>query len=250
MSLSYSKRFVAFIDILGFRDIIARSTYEPPEITIEKILSALNYPGPVAKGKMLIGKVGDISESNHKATQFSDNIVISTDHNEAGLLYLVDHIEHIVFNLLKLGFFCRGGISSGPLYHNKNIVFGPAMVEAYDLERYKAVHPRVILSENVARFACSMNASQGTVMMRKIYKCEDYYMVHALRLLALALGIPGGSGKFEMDYLNIWLHLRKEMSRLSNPEEKKKIKWFKKYFESTISVNKLKLIMAVQKQQG
>ncbi len=250
MDFSYKNRFVAFLDILGFRDVIDRSKREPPEVTIEEILSLLNYPEPVAKGKMLIGEVGDIWESDHKFTQFSDNIVISTEYSEAGLLYLVDHIERIAFGLLRLGFFCRGGIASGLLYHDKNIVFGPAMIEAYDLEHEKAVHPRVILSEDVKRFACSMSAGQGVVIMRKLYQGEDYYMVHALRLLAFALGILGDSGKWEMDYLNIWLHLRKEISRLSDqPKEKKKIEWFKQYFKNTVSVDKLRLLMAVQKQQ-
>lgn len=248
-SFSYQDRFIAFVDILGFRDIIDRSKREPPEVTIEEILSALNYPEPAAKGEMLIGEVGDISESDHKVTQFSDSIVISTEPSESGLLYLVDHVERIVFNLLKLGVFCRGGIAKGLLFHEKNLVFGQAMIEAYDLEHEKADYPRVILSKEVDTFALSMDSGQGVVIMSKLYKGEDYYMVHALRLLALALGIPGDGDKWEMDYLNIWLHLRKEISRLSDhPKEKKKVEWFKKYFENTVSVDKLKLLMAVQKQ--
>lgn len=248
-SFSYQDRFVAFIDILGFKSIIDRSKSEPPEVEVEDILSALNYPEPVAKGKMLIGEVGDISESDHKATQFSDCIVISTEPSEAGLCNLVDHIERIVFNLLKLGFLCRGGIAKGSLFHEKNIVFGPAMNEAYDLEQEEAKHPRVILSKEVEAFALSMGVGQGVVIKRKLYNGEDYYMVHTLRLLAFALGISGDGGNWERDYLNIWLHLRKEISRLSDhPKEKKKVEWFKKYFEDTVSVDKRRLFMAVQKQ--
>jgi len=249
--VEYQKRFVAFIDILGFRDIIDRSTCEPPEIKIEDILSALNYPDPVGKGKMIIGEVGDISNSDHKVTQFSDCIVISAEYSDKGLLNLVDHIERIAFNLLKLGFFCRGGISSGSLYHDSNIVFGPAMIEAYDLEHDKANCPRVILSKDVERYACSMSKGQGAVIMKKLYKDNDYYIVHYLRRLSFVLGMPGEAGKWEMDYLEIWLHIREEISRLSDrPEVKKKVEWFEKYFDNTVSVDKLRLFMAVQKQQN
>lgn len=245
---SYQERFVAFLDILGFGDLIRRSVLDPPEVTIADITSALDLPKPVQKGKMLISEVGDISESDHRITQFSDCIVISTQSSEAGLLYIVDHVERIAFSLLKLGFLCRGGVSKGLLFHEKNIVFGPAMIDAYKLENEQAINPRVILSREVESFALGMSA--GQIIKRKLYKCEDFYIVHVLRLLAFALTIPCEVGEWETAYLNIRLHLQKEISRLSDRcKEQDKIKWFKKYFDQTVSVDPAMLAVAISKQQ-
>ena len=63
---SYQERFIAFLDIIGFSDIIQRSKLPDPEISIEQIVSALDVPGPLEEGKLIIGNVGDISKSDHK----------------------------------------------------------------------------------------------------------------------------------------------------------------------------------------
>src|SRR5262249_8589289 len=51
--------------------------------------------------------------------------------------------------LLAKGLLIRGGIAKGPLYHDDSIVFGPALIEAYQLETGVAKFPRVILSRDV-----------------------------------------------------------------------------------------------------
>jgi hypothetical protein len=46
---------------------------------------------------------------------------------------------------LQYGFLTRGGIAVGQLHHRQNVVFGPALVEAVNLER-EAIYPRLICS--------------------------------------------------------------------------------------------------------
>jgi len=50
---------------------------------------------------------------------------------------------------MDLGVFVRRGISIGPLYHDTNVVFGPALVEAYKLESRIAKFPRILVSDQV-----------------------------------------------------------------------------------------------------
>jgi hypothetical protein len=52
---------------------------------------------------------------------------------------------------LKIGFLIRGGVTIGNLYHAQGIVFGPAMVEAYELESRTAVYPRIVVSHTIMR---------------------------------------------------------------------------------------------------
>lgn len=52
---------------------------------------------------------------------------------------------------MKLGCLIRGGIATGSLYHAKGVVYGPALLEAYELESQFAQQPRIILSEETVR---------------------------------------------------------------------------------------------------
>jgi len=46
------------------------------------------------------------------------------------------------------GFFVRGGISIGQLYMDENIVFRPALVDAYVAEHTQARDPRIVLTQS------------------------------------------------------------------------------------------------------
>lgn len=79
---SYINRYVAFLDILGFTDMISRSIGKPPGVTVDEIRSFLEVPEPVKKEQIVLGRIGDISKSGHRLTAFSDSIIITTDQTE------------------------------------------------------------------------------------------------------------------------------------------------------------------------
>ena len=60
---------------------------------------------------------------------------------------LVREIGYLARYLLLLGLPCRGGISLGPLHHEGKVVVGPALIQAYKLERDRAKYPRIVLDE-------------------------------------------------------------------------------------------------------
>jgi len=63
--------------------------------------------------------------------------------------YVIREIGHLCQYLLMQGLPCRGAICAGPLYHNGSYVVGPALVRAHEMEKSKAIYPRVILDEHV-----------------------------------------------------------------------------------------------------
>jgi hypothetical protein len=70
------------------------------------------------------------------------------------------------------GIFVRGGISFGDVVHDKNLLFGPAMTEAYYLESKYAKFPRIILSKEVVALTCNMRDESGLVDPKFLYeKC-------------------------------------------------------------------------------
>ena len=58
-----------------------------------------------------------------------------------------------IATFLAEGFLCRGGIVYGDVYYdlNNNIIFGPAVNDAYKLESTIAVYPNIILEKKLAQ---------------------------------------------------------------------------------------------------
>ncbi len=131
----YEKRIVAFLDILGFSTAIEDSKTDTA--LRRRIKKAMEIIRESAKN--------EVDYSVRKVSTFSDSAVISYELKQSALFYLLMDIIHLQLGLGGLGFMIRGGIAIGDCYHDGNIVFGPAMNEAYRLEHDVAQWPRVII---------------------------------------------------------------------------------------------------------
>lgn len=93
-------------------------------------------------------------DSPWPAAFFSDTLVLAApvkEHGgeEAAIGGLVIQAAWLQLNLVSSGFFVRGGLSLGRMHLRDGLVFGPALVEAYELESRRAVYPRIVLSSDV-----------------------------------------------------------------------------------------------------
>ncbi|HKG38781.1 MAG TPA: hypothetical protein VKB25_07310 [Conexibacter sp.] len=79
---------------------------------------------------------------------------------------LMRHALWLQNDLVSDGFFVRGGLSLGSLHVSDHVLFGPALVEAYDLESRAAVHPRIVLSRPAAE--TQRGTAGGSMLM-----CDD-----------------------------------------------------------------------------
>lgn len=81
---------------------------------------------------------------------FTDSLVLATPCDtfdaEADVGMATIHISEFQLILALNGWLVRGAVSLGLLYIDESVVFGPALVEAYDLESQQARDPRVMLS--------------------------------------------------------------------------------------------------------
>lgn len=145
MNEDYSKRIIVFMDILGFKNLVADEKSKDKLFSIMKYLKWIedsNYNGILS-----------MDDLGREITVFSDSIVISYDANIKGaLFYILIDIVHIQLDFANQGVYLRGGITVGELYHKHNIVFGPGMVKAYELESLHAKYPRIILEEDLILF--------------------------------------------------------------------------------------------------
>ena len=62
---------------------------------------------------------------------------------------LFDKASKLIIDLLRAGFLIRGSVVLGPLHHCDNVVFGPALLQAVDIEEREAFYPRILVTDAV-----------------------------------------------------------------------------------------------------
>lgn len=138
--------YCAFLDVLGFSDRIEDSFKSGKEdFLLQEFHGIL---------KRRIDELNrDIHESLLYMKAFTDNIILAhpqfTQELESEFAFILWPLSEFQFEMAKKGFFIRGGLSVGPLYIDEDIVYGPALLEAYKLENSAAVNPIVSLSDDV-----------------------------------------------------------------------------------------------------
>jgi hypothetical protein len=139
----YERRWLVYFDVLGWRDLV-RSAAKNPDLfgIVEAALRG-------AKRTSTVFNLG----SAHRITRFSDHVAISTpEEDEAGRWRLPCLTAGLMIrNLLEDGHCCRGALVIGDLVHRADSIFGPALVEAHDIESRVAKYPRIVLSEEAAK---------------------------------------------------------------------------------------------------
>lgn len=143
----YKEHIVAFLDVLGFRSLVTKNN-------VNKINEYFKITEIV---KDEIGKISVKSDINF--VTFSDSIVLVVKFgvNDDRLFKVRQFciaISILQRNLAKSDIWLRGGISFGKLAFDKekNIIFGPALINAYELESRHAKFPRVLLDQKFLQY--------------------------------------------------------------------------------------------------
>lgn len=128
------ERFVGFIDILGFKDLVMRSDHDDIYKLLNNISTFRNFIEN-------IHDKGNIPESFSDAeiytVSFSDSIVIfSKDNSEANFKLFIQSVNWLIARAIEKGIPLKGAISYGQVSLNKSsqIYFGQAIIDAYLLE--------------------------------------------------------------------------------------------------------------------
>lgn len=175
--IRYEDRYCLFLDILGFKEVVEQSTHPKSNtptgirrlhpggiyFSLKQIASTLNYK------PILISDSGRSRTSSRVMTQFSDSVVVSYRAGEmGGLDTMLYDVLNLQIALVQRGLLIRGAITQGPLHHDKDFVFGPALNEAAELEKV-AMYPRVIVDRdllNAAGVSTAQIANSGKSGLR------------------------------------------------------------------------------------
>jgi hypothetical protein len=165
---NYEDRIIAFIDILGFGAMIAE-TVKNDTVQADKVRSLVAVLSLI---KNEFRKVEDDAElpDSFRITYFSDSIVFSLPrHNSLGLLTVFEILKRIQIKLIARNILLRGGVVVGKLIHEDNLILGPALIEAYNLESKSALYPRITIDPEVMEMSAQEhNLADG------LYAIKDY----------------------------------------------------------------------------
>ena len=131
---------VAFLDFLGYRSLISSLGEDPKKLKTEldRLKAAINDAETYLKMESFEYKF------------FTDNLVVSTeieafDLGEGPLGNILGALAIYQLAISSHGYFIRGGIEAGYNYIDEKVVFGNALITAYNLESKCAVFPRILV---------------------------------------------------------------------------------------------------------
>ena len=147
-NIEYSEYYVAFLDILGFKNLV----FSNRPADKDKIQKYFGLIESVTEKLKLIK-----SKKNLGSIIISDSVILSvpaegtTTNKLDKLRNLCVAVAKIQLELAMNDIWLRGAISSGKAYFDseRNNVVGKAYINSYLLEERQAIYPRVILDNKI-----------------------------------------------------------------------------------------------------
>jgi len=248
--MNYSYKYVLFLDILGWSAEINTSGYKKEDPAKIDITQKMDVPEKIAAGLNAIQRVvrnfrKNGGDSLHPFTpvvqQFSDSFIASVPFNKDATWIearVVAFCKEVARELLKEKFLVRGGISLGPLLHTEEMIVGPALVWAYELESKVANYPRIVVDSEIARwFNITDSLGDNSNWLMSIDGDNNQFIDYLSP-------DPDGNGRSQKsEYIT-----RMELARgvindglhsLVDQKIKAKYEWYKKYYLAVEKANPL-----------
>ncbi len=135
--------YVAFLDILGFKDLVSREMRDGTGVYLDKLLRCHRKCVEIFNG-----------DAELSIVQFSDSVVISKPYDAAGFRGFVNLIAEYQRYLLDEELLCRGGVAVNQHFSNGAFTFSAGLIDAYTVESTAARYPRVVISSDVIDLVC------------------------------------------------------------------------------------------------
>lgn len=142
-----SDRLIAYIDFLGFKETIR----DKPNFCLTLLKQLKKVKKPAINVIEKNSSKANSRFSDKQVSIFSDLMVISYPLADKQIYFdlLCVELALILQPLLARGVTARGVITQGSLYHADDIIFGEALIEAYEIERKIVRYPRIIISDSL-----------------------------------------------------------------------------------------------------
>lgn len=245
MEKHYKEHFIAFLDILGFKELITREECETIYTIFGEIHSrskaSLKYNGV---------QIDAYNHIHHKI--LSDSVIVFIDAEiDDAFATLLDICSRLQVSLANRDnpILLRGGISQGPLYYEDDIIYGQGLTDAYLLECKLAKYPRIIFTgdtfESGKKNAKYMFPDLGHLMLNYKIDADGLFFVNYM---------PDGLNlehKYTKLYCDRLLLLCNTMlNKAIDSDLREKYLWLKRTIEKSVDhLGQLKDLYAKEEQE-
>lgn len=176
--MAYRKGIVYFIDILGSRERnSSEDNFNKSFFIADTFLTEMEGVQNRHRETSLVDRaVFSFSDCAYIIYSLKENTEESGENKIRMIYQSLYNTQQVICNFVYNGFLCRGGIAYGDVYFDlgRNMVFGPAVNEAYSIESTKSIYPCITLenrlaeevisySENIKK-KCPMAALDGNIL--------------------------------------------------------------------------------------
>jgi hypothetical protein len=186
-------------------------------------------------------KIIDCEHCDFRAQSISDAVALSTQCTIPGLSMLFAAIRELAEAALHKGYFLRGAVCKGHLFHDESTVFGEALVKAYKLESAVVSFPRIMLTKEVVHDAMSSDDKKD--FAQHINQADDgQFYLHVLWHVGMLLDVLkkknydlAGSERRLDWYAQMGQMIQRRFDdSVDTPRHFEKVKWFANYWNLTL----------------
>lgn len=148
----YSHRLIAFLDVLGIKKFISDHTDGQEHVAIDKI----------EEMRKIVDTSVEVLEDRDEFyyLHISDSIVFICE--PVDVVILIELLSTIQMRIIQeCNFLLRGAVTVGDAIIREygKFIIGPAYIQAYQLQEYDAVYPRIIVDRSAVKAITKANKS-------------------------------------------------------------------------------------------
>jgi hypothetical protein len=235
----FNDRVVAFLDVLGFTNLIAQAEASPAgHARFMSLLSVIESRVSLGNNDLLTMP----ADALPVYTFVSDSIIISAPvvydggancSQGKGINVVTIKVIQIAQKLLEMGFLVRGGIAVGKAWHTTANVFGSAYIAAYQTEQ-RAKHPCILLDKSAVESLLSDPGPSGGLIAGGAWlEGSGDVLVDTLNPI---FGLCFDANSYFADAFQCYRkHIIENLSQMERgTSEWKKWEWFAEFFNANL----------------
>jgi len=144
----YKECYIAFIDILGFKDLVCN------RLGCKEIKDIFEFIDKTQLENAVIFSDDDKNIPLDKVKKYimSDSIILYIEKsikNSLKAIMMQAQFLQVILIKKRYPIIVSGAITCGKIYRNKSYIFGPGIVDAYNLQDEKPHYPRIIVDSKL-----------------------------------------------------------------------------------------------------
>jgi len=230
----YEERIICYFDILGWKEKIKAT--ENDDLKVKEMYDYYSY---------FINSFKEIENNKRTYPTIKVNIVSDSFFISWSIMYreltmtILNILKFQIQKMLMNDLLVRGGIFKGKLIHEKEILFGPALNKAYELENKCSKYPRIIFNDDIKSEFFHDYRGEESDPFNRYSRClkQDTDCFYYLDYLAFHKNTLIEENIDQKAFYSKLKHVILEGLKCSDPSIKMKYEWLKVKFNVAVEEN-------------